>query len=130
MPPRLDLVGIVVRDMAAALAFYRRLGLEFPEGSENEGHVEAVVSGMRVALDSEDVVRSFDEGWEPGGRGRIGMAFLCDSPPEVDRLHAELVEAGYESHLEPFDAFWGQRYAQIADPDGNVVDLFAPLGEA
>nr|MDQ3824093.1 glyoxalase [Actinomycetota bacterium] len=26
--PRLDLVGIVVSDMAAAIAFYRRLGLD------------------------------------------------------------------------------------------------------
>jgi uncharacterized glyoxalase superfamily protein PhnB len=28
----------------------------------------------------------------------------------------------------PFDAFWGQRYATVLDPDGNTVDLFAPLG--
>ena len=125
--PRLDMIGIAVSDMAAALAFYRRLGLDFPAGAESEGHVEATVGGMRVALDSEEVIRSFDADWEPGGRGRIGLAFLCDSPDEVDRLHAELVAEGYASHLEPFDAFWGQRYAQVADPDGNVVDLFAPL---
>lgn len=24
-------------------------------------------------------------------------------------------------------AFWGQRYAVVRDPDGNDVDLFAPL---
>jgi hypothetical protein len=29
--------------------------------------------------------------------------------------------------LEPWDAFCGQRYAEVEDPDGNVVDLFAPL---
>ncbi len=34
---------------------------------------------------------------------------------------------GTEGHKEPWDAFWGQRYAQAKDPDGNVVDLFAPL---
>ena len=127
MPARLDLVGIVVSDMAAALAFYRRLGLAFPEGAENEGHVEATVGGMRVALDSEDVIRSFDPGWSAGGAGRIGLAFLCESPAEVDALYRELVEAGYEGHKEPWDAFWGQRYAQVRDPDGNGVDLFAPL---
>jgi catechol 2,3-dioxygenase-like lactoylglutathione lyase family enzyme len=130
MSPRLDMVGIAVSDMAAALAFYRRLGLDFPEGAENEGHVEATVGGMRVALDTDEVIRSFAPDWEPGGRGRIGLAFLCESPTEVDQLHAELVAEGYESHLEPFDAFWGQRYAEIADPDGNVVDLFAPLAGA
>jgi uncharacterized glyoxalase superfamily protein PhnB len=28
---------------------------------------------------------------------------------------------------EPWDAFWGQRYAAVGDPDGNLIDLFAPL---
>ena len=57
--------------------------------------------------------------------GRVGLAFLCDSPAEVDRVHAGLVQAGYQSIHEPFDAFWGQRYATVRDPDGNAVDLFA-----
>jgi uncharacterized glyoxalase superfamily protein PhnB len=29
--------------------------------------------------------------------------------------------------LAPWDAFWGQRYATVLDPDGNSVDLFAAL---
>jgi uncharacterized glyoxalase superfamily protein PhnB len=29
--------------------------------------------------------------------------------------------------MEPWDADWGQRYAQVKDPDGNSVDLFAAL---
>ena len=33
--------------------------------------------------------------------------------------------AGYEGHKEPWDAFWGHRYAIVHDPDGNGVDLFA-----
>ena len=57
----------------------------------------------------------------------MGLAFRCDGPEEVDRLYAELVEAGYEGHLPPWDAFWGQRYAVVHDPDGNGVDLFAAL---
>jgi catechol 2,3-dioxygenase-like lactoylglutathione lyase family enzyme len=127
MPPRLDLVGIVVSDMAAAIAFYRRLGLDFPDDTEGHGHVEATVGGMRVALDSEETIRSFDPEWESGGAGRIGLAFLCDSPSHVDRLFSDLVDAGAQPHKEPWDAFWRQRYAQVRDPDGNGIDLFAPL---
>jgi catechol 2,3-dioxygenase-like lactoylglutathione lyase family enzyme len=127
--PRLDLVGVIVGDMARSVDFYRRLGLEFPDGAENEGHVEARAGTMRVGLDTEDVVRSFDPDWtRPTGGNALGLAFLCDSPTDVDRLHDELVGAGYASHKEPWDAFWGQRYAQVRDPDGNSVDLFAPLG--
>ena len=42
-------------------------------------------------------------------------------------MYAQLLEAGGTSHKEPWDAFWGQRYAQVADPDGTIVDLYAPL---
>ena len=130
MTPRLDLVGVVVSDMARSVAFYRRLGLEFPAGAESEGHTEATGAGVRFALDTEDVVRSFDPEWQRGDRGHHVGAFLCDDAAEVDRVHEELVAAGYESHKAPWDAFWGQRYAEVRDPDGNIVDLFAPLEQA
>lgn len=128
MTPRLDLIGIIVEDMAASLAFYRRLGFEIPPEADREGHVESTVSGMRVAWDTIEVVRSFDPGWEPpvGGQ-RIGLAFLCDSAAGVDEVYASLTTAGYAGHKAPWDAFWRQRHAVVIDPDGNPVDLFAPL---
>jgi uncharacterized glyoxalase superfamily protein PhnB len=124
---RLDAFGLVVQDMGAALAFYRRLGLDIPEGSDEEGHVEVAVGGLRLMFDSVEVVQSFTEWQPPSGGHRIALAFLCDSPQEVDATFAALTSAGYRGHLEPFDAFWGQRYATVLDPDGNPVDLFAPL---
>lgn len=130
MTPRFDLIGLVTADMAAALAFYRRLGLDVPTGAENEPHVEAALpGGLRIAWDTEETIRSFEPGWDAGprGAGRIGLAFLCDSPGEVDRLYADLTGAGYEGRNAPWDAFWGQRYAVVDDPDGNSVDLFARL---
>lgn len=129
--PRLDVVGVIVSDIERAIAFYRRLGLEFPEDPDPEGHghVEATLpEGLRFTLDTEESIRSFDPGWsQPSGGHRIAVAFLCESPNEVDRVFRELVDAGAEGHKEPWDAFWGQRYAQVKDPDGNVVDLFASL---
>ena len=132
MSPQLDAFGIPVRDMARAVPFYRKLGLEFPAGAENEGHVEArVPGGMRYMLDSEDVMRSFDPDWHRPTDGHlVGGAFRCESPEEVDRVYAELLEAGGSTHKEPWDAFWGQRYAQVKDPDGTVLDLYAPLPDS
>ncbi len=131
MSPRLDFFGIVVSDMTRSVAFYRLLGLEFPAGAENEGHVEAQLGGgMRYALDTEDVMRSFDPGWRrPSGGHAVGGAFRCESPDEVGRVYRELLDAGGSPHKEPWDAFWGQRYAQLKDPDGTVIDLYAPLPE-
>jgi catechol 2,3-dioxygenase-like lactoylglutathione lyase family enzyme len=129
MTARFDLVGLVVADMAAALAFYRRLGLDLPPDADTEPHVEAQLpGGLRLAWDTVDTVRSFDPSWSPASGGpAVGLAFRCDSPSEVDALHDELVAGGHPSHRAPWDAFWGQRYAVVVDPDGNHVDLFAPL---
>lgn len=136
MPPRVDVVGLVVRDLHASLAFYRRLGLEIPleirEDAEAHGHFEAKLpGGLRIAWDTVASIRSFDPEWaEPSGHPRMSLAFLVDSPAGVDELYRDLVDAGYSGHKEPWDAFWGQRYAIVRDPDGNGVDLFAPLPES
>jgi len=125
---RLDLVGIVARDMKASLEFYRRLGLDIAEGAEDEAHAEATTStGLRVAWDSAELIQQIDPDWtEPSGGHRIALAFLCSSPDEVDAKYDELASLGH-GHKEPWDAFWGQRYASLKDPDGNQVDLFAAL---
>jgi uncharacterized glyoxalase superfamily protein PhnB len=129
MAPTFDVIGLVVADMGKALAFYRRLGLDIPAAADDEPHVEhALPGGLRLAWDTVETIRSFSPDWTaPTGDGRIGLAFRCDSPAEVDSSYAGLVQAGYESMHEPFDAFWGQRYATVRDPDGNAVDLFAAL---
>lgn len=129
MSPQLDFFGVVVSDMARSLTFYRRLGLEFPDGAETEDHVEAQLpGGMRYALDTEGVMRMFDANWQrPTGGHAVGGAFRCESPEEVDGVFRDLLGLGGTAHKEPFDAFWGQRYAQVKDPDGTVIDLYAPL---
>ncbi len=129
MTARFDALGIVVSDMATTLAFYELLGLDFDEDPEAAGHMEAKLpGGTRLMLDTEEVIASFDQNFEPPtGSGRIGLAFVCDRPSDVDRLHDEVVSAGHTSSRAPFDAFWGQRYATVLDPDGNAIDLFAPL---
>lgn len=126
MTPRLDLIGIITSDMAASLAFYRRLGLDIPADADTAPHVEAALpGGMRLAWDTEDVVRSFDPGWTPPTGDRLGLNFLCDSPADVDAVYAELTGAGYRGHLKPWNAEWGQRYAVVLDPDGCGVSFFA-----
>ena len=132
MSPQLDVFGIVVSDMARSVAFYRLLGLEFPEGADDEPHVEAPLpGGMRYALDTEDVMRAFDPGWKRPTNGHAtGGAFRCESPGEVDQIYRDLLAAGATTHKEPWDAFWGQRYAQVKDPDGTVIDLYAALPDS
>jgi uncharacterized glyoxalase superfamily protein PhnB len=48
----------------------------------------------------------------------------------VDERFVELTSAGYLGRQAPFDAFWGARYAIVADPDGNDVGLMSPIDDS
>lgn len=125
---RPDMIGMVSNDMTATLRFYRLLGLAIPEGVEGEPHVEITTpNGYRLAWDTLELDKQLNEGWVAPVGHRMSLAFLCDSPADVNAVFARLVGAGYRGVKEPWDAFWGQRYAVVQDPDGNNVDLFAAL---
>jgi predicted lactoylglutathione lyase len=121
-------VEVIVSDLTRSRTFYSLFGLEFPEIAEGEGHIEAVTqSGLRVMLDTEEVIQSFTPDWQKPQGQRVLLAFECTSPEEVDAMYTRVLEAGFASHKAPWDAAWGQRYAQVSDPDGSLVDLFAGL---
>jgi catechol 2,3-dioxygenase-like lactoylglutathione lyase family enzyme len=124
--PSLNAIGIVSKDLAASIRFYGLLGVTFP--APDGDHLEATLpNGVRLMLDTLELIKKLDPEWtEPAGH-RMVLAFACADPAEVDAVHAAVTTAGYRSKTAPWDAFWGQRYAQVIDPDGNVVDLFAPL---
>ena len=120
-------VEIVSADLPRSLAFYRLLGLEVPDLAGLHVEVE-LPGGNRLAFDTEDTIAGMHPGWTPpSAAGRLALAFGLGSPGQVDTLFVRLTEAGHHGTLEPFDAPWGQRYASVADPDGNTVDLFAAL---
>jgi len=127
--PHLDLIGVNVADMGRSLAFYRQLGLDIPADADTQPHVEVTLAGgLRLAWDTIDTIRSFDPDYEvPSGSSSVSLAFAHDTPADVDATYEKLVAAGYQGHKAPWNAFWGQRYAIVHDPDGNTIDLFAAL---
>jgi catechol 2,3-dioxygenase-like lactoylglutathione lyase family enzyme len=127
MTPLLNAVGIVTADMARSLDFYRQLGLEVPD-TPDEGHVNVdIAGGIRLMFDSEAELRKFRPEWERSTGNQAALAFDCGSPAQVDEIYARVSAAGFQADKEPWDAFWGQRYAQLRDPDGVPVDLYATL---
>lgn len=123
-------VGFVASDLPRTLAFYRALGLDIPADADDAPHVEVTLpGGFRLLFDPETTIRSFDPEWTAptAGSPRAALAFECADAAEVDATYAAMTAAGFDGHLEPWDAFWGQRYAILRDPDGNGVDLFAAL---
>jgi uncharacterized glyoxalase superfamily protein PhnB len=79
-------------------------------------------------LDTETLAGMARPGWARGaGSPAAFLAFELGSSAEVDAAYAELTGAGYRGSREPWDAFWGMRYATVLDPDGTGIDLYAPL---
>ncbi|HEX9067832.1 MAG TPA: VOC family protein [Ktedonobacterales bacterium] len=123
-----DMLGITVHDMGAALRFYRLLGLDIAPNTDGEAYVEVITpNGYRISWNTVEMIKGIYPDWEEPTGHRMGLAFKCASPAEVDALHQLIVAGGYASYKEPWDAFWGQRYAVVVDPDGNLVDLFAQI---
>jgi uncharacterized glyoxalase superfamily protein PhnB len=124
---KLDMLGIICEDIGASLAFYRTLGLDTPTAWEGPYVEMTLEGGLRLSWNALEMVKEHDPNWEQPVGQRLGMAFLCDSVADVDVRFERITQAGYTGYTPPFDAFWGQRYATVTDPDGNNVDLFAPL---
>jgi catechol 2,3-dioxygenase-like lactoylglutathione lyase family enzyme len=135
MPPiRLDQVNLVVTDVEASRTFYARLGLDFGDEHDpvwSEHHVSALhgdAAPIDVDLDSASFAHQWNAGW-PGGPGAV-LGFKVDTRQQVDDVVAELVTAGVTVQQEPYDAFWGARYAVVSDPDGNGVGIMSPMDDA
>ncbi len=132
MPPiRLDQLNLVVGDLAASRAFYARLGLDFTEEPETTWaphHASAragdATAGVDLDLDSTSFAQVWDRGW-PGGPGVV-LGFKVETRREVDDLVGELRTEGVAVQQDPYDAFWGARYAVVSDPDGNGVGIMSP----
>jgi uncharacterized glyoxalase superfamily protein PhnB len=134
-PPVLNTLSLFARDMAASLAFYQRLGIAVPEEALQQAsvgqahHVELPMpGGFTLELDSQAVTKAYDPGWKEAASGgaRLTIGFHVESRDAVDATYADMTGAGYSSHLAPFDAFWGARYAILEDPDGNQVGIMSP----
>lgn len=122
-------VDIVVADMEKALAFYRSVGLEIGEAEAGAQQVNySAPNGVSLGFFSEAMIREAMPEWKTPVGQRVTLALHCDSATELDETYAKVIAAGFTGLKEPWDTFWGQRYAMLQDPDGNRVDLFTELG--
>lgn len=133
--PLLSQLNLVARDFEATRAFYERLGVELRDASApglRYRHAEGrLPGGLALDLDNVELARTYNAGWRrDGGSSRALIGFSVPAREAVDELYAELTGAGYEGRQPPYDAFWGARYAIVADPDGNDVGIMSPVDEA
>jgi catechol 2,3-dioxygenase-like lactoylglutathione lyase family enzyme len=125
---RLDAVSVATANFQRAAEFYALLGFVFPSFDPEAKHLEAVAAPgeIRLLIDDKAMMKELI-GKDPAPATHSCFAIKCESPAGVDAAVAAIKAAGFTIVREPWDAFWGQRYAVVADPDGYMSDLFAPL---
>lgn len=120
------MIGLIVEDMDASLAFYRRLGLDVPPDSHST-HVEIeMAGGMMLFLDSSP--QRWDPGFEPSpvpepGKYRSLIEFYLESETTVKQKFDEMVSHGYRGVRDPYRTPFGMCFAFLEDPDENTILL-------
>jgi len=115
------MVGLMVRDMAASLEFYRRLGIEIPEGSEEKPFVQKrMESGVSIFWDTVFADKYDPHGERPESGYQMMLEFFLEDERAVDSKYEEMTRHGYRGRREPVQTF-GPYAAMVDDPDGNVI---------
>lgn len=124
---KLNAVSVSAKDISKSVSFYEILGFKFEKHTSKDQHVEAPQEGgVKLMIDSEEMVESIMNK-KPVPGNHSSFAILYDDPEEVNKVVKDLQDKGFEVIKEPWDAFWGQRYAIVQDPNGYLVDLYAYL---
>jgi uncharacterized glyoxalase superfamily protein PhnB len=125
---KIDAVGVTSSDLKKTVAFYQLLGFQFGEFKEGEDHLEPETQSgsARLMIDSKKLIKEL-LGEDPKPGNHSSFAIQYSSPEEVNEAAEKVKDAGHKIVTEPWDAFWGQRYAVVQDPDGYRIDLYAKL---
>lgn len=123
---RLDGIGLMVKNMAVMIQFYRDvLGFEIKE-SEDTRNVYLIKDGtlfMMYERDNFEKMTNRNYEYLRGINGHFEIALYVDTFEEVDEKYREIISKGATPILDPVTEPWGQRTCYIADPEGNLVEI-------
>lgn len=133
--PRVDQINVVVNDVDAAAQFLIKLGVDLPAApptwDEHHRTIPAATSlhggddlvepAFGIDLDSSVFAQQWG-GLDPSFSGVV-VNLRVDERPDVDRLHELALSIGGRSRKQPYDAFWGSRYALVEGPGSIVVGI-------
>jgi predicted enzyme related to lactoylglutathione lyase len=119
--PRFTMVVLLVEDIARSLAFYRHLGIDFPEGADARPDVGVDIGDGRTIIWSTTFGANDPNRTAPRGGSRIMLEFFVEGNDAVDTTFAELAAAGYHVVREPFTTSFDAYMCLVDDPDGNTV---------
>ena len=123
MKPRISMITLGVRDLAAAVEFYEK-GLGFPRMDSPPEVAFFTLNGTwlglygREALATDATVPAKGQGFEG-----FALAHNVESEAEVDAVVAQALNAGAVLVKKPQKAFWGGYSGYFEDPDGHLWEV-------
>ena len=117
---------IVTNDVPGLTRFYREITGVAPAGDER--YVEFHGSTLHLAISSQ---RTMERYGADATRPEANRSVILDFEVEdVDRERARLASIVGKFVLEPTNQPWGNRSMLFRDPDGNLINFFAPIDRA
>lgn len=123
MNPRISMITLGVRDLAAAIEFYEQ-GLGFPRMESPPGVAFFTLNGTWLGLYGYEALAE-DVGVPADGNGFGGfsLAHNVASEAEVDAVMAQAIGAGATLVKSPQKVFWGGYSGYFKDPDGHLWEV-------
>ncbi len=132
--PVFDLVDIVTKDFEATVAFYQALGLDVDASAGVRTRSGMQTCTSRTARRSTSTMLPWRRSTTRRGERARAARWWWASPSRAATLSTisttKLTGDGYEGRQVPYDAFWGARYAIVADPNGVDVGIMSPVDES
>jgi predicted lactoylglutathione lyase len=119
--PRFTMVVLLIDDLPRSLAFYRRLGVEFPPDADERVDVQVPIGDAHQLVLTTTFVQVDTDREPPSGGSRVMLEFFVEGNDAVDAKYAELTGAGYHGRRAPFTTYFGAYMCLVDDPDGNTV---------
>jgi hypothetical protein len=123
MKPRISMITLGVRDLAAAVHFYET-GLGFPRMASSPGVAFFTLDGSWLGLYPRDALAAdATVAAEGGGFEGFTLAHNVASEAEVDAVIQQALAAGATPVKPAQKVFWGGYSGYFKDPDGHLWEI-------
>ncbi len=119
--PRFTMVVLLIEDLQRSVAFYRRLGVEFPPDVQGRRDVVVDIGGDHKLVLTTTFAKNDQDRQTPSGGARVLLEFFVDDDADVDAAFAQLTDAGYHGRRAPFRTDFDAYMCMVDDPDSNTV---------
>ncbi|MBN60897.1 MAG: glyoxalase [Gemmatimonadetes bacterium] len=120
---QLDYAIVLCEDLDRMKAFYRDL-FDFPIASESATGLTFQAGAVKLSLRQR--TRGYDGQGTRSELPGVQLAFLV-APDEVARCYEQLVAKSVEILEPPTDQPRGHRTVYFADPEGNMLEIYAEI---